>query len=214
MRPNAARCERAMPGNAFHAAQRTLLRRCPPPSPLVQSDAQVTERVESLSADDSRWKIGRSREVVLTRRDRPARSRRPHSSGPRQTVLWTIDSEEFGGAGNAVKESRLEIPLLFGYDVIHGYKNVFPCRSDGVQSGDRRLDGERPAMAGHMNASVSGINWTLVPWSTSGARLPWGALVEGDALPLWVVHSHPCPTADSVRQPTLPLRRILYSLST
>jgi len=43
------------------------------------------------------------------------------------SVLWTIDSARIRKMQEiAVKESRLGIPLLFGYDVIHGYRNTFP----------------------------------------------------------------------------------------
>jgi beta-glucosidase len=95
------------------------------------------------------------------------------------TVLWTIDSARIRKVQEtAVKESRLEIPLLFGYDVIHGYKNVFPVPLAMASSWDPAMVESAQAMAAH-EASVSGINWTFGPMVDIARDARWGRIVEG-----------------------------------
>jgi beta-glucosidase len=152
-----------------------------PPSASSQSDAQVTERVESLlrqmTLDE---KIGQITQVgpdpVGPNGPQPEDLIRQGRAG---TVLWTIDSARIRKVQEtAVKESRLEIPLLFGYDVIHGYKNVFPVPLAMASSWDPAMVESAQAMAAH-EASVSGINWTFGPMVDIARDARWGRIVEG-----------------------------------
>ena len=78
----------------------------------------------------------------------------------------------------AVNESRLKIPLLFGFDVIHGYKNVFPIPIAMASSWDPALVERSQAIAAR-EASVSGINWTFGPMVDIARDARWGRIVEG-----------------------------------
>src|SRR5688572_30330669 len=60
----------------------------------------------------------------------------------------------------AVKETRLGIPLLFGYDVIHGYKTIFPIPLGETASWDLSLM-EKTAQIAAAEASAEGIHWTF-----------------------------------------------------
>ena len=78
----------------------------------------------------------------------------------------------------AVRESRLGIPLLFGFDVIHGYKTVFPVPLGMAASWDTAMVEQAQSIAAH-EASVSGINWTFGPMVDIARDPRWGRIVEG-----------------------------------
>ena len=78
--------------------------------------------------------------------------------------VWSQDRAE--AQRIAVKESRLGIPLLFGRDVIHGYRTVFPIPLGQAASWDPELIGKAAALAAR-EASAEGIHWTFAPCSTS-----------------------------------------------
>jgi beta-glucosidase len=78
----------------------------------------------------------------------------------------------------AVMESRLGIPLLFGYDVIHGHKTVFPIPL-GL-SCTWNLDSiERSARIAATEASADGVNWTFSPMVDIARDPRWGRIAEG-----------------------------------
>ena len=62
----------------------------------------------------------------------------------------------------AVEETRLGIPLLFGYDVIHGFKTIFPINL-GIASSWDLNDVEEVARISAEEASASGVHWTFAP---------------------------------------------------
>ena len=72
------------------------------------------------------------------------------------TVKATIELQKI-----AVEETRLGIPLLFGYDVIHGHKTIFPISLGEAASWDLKLI-ERSARVAAEEASASGFHWTLL----------------------------------------------------
>ena len=78
----------------------------------------------------------------------------------------------------AVERSRLKIPLLFGYDVIHGLKTIFPVPIGLAASWDPTLVEQVQAVAAS-EARAVGIDWTFAP-NVDIARDPrWGRIVEG-----------------------------------
>lgn len=78
----------------------------------------------------------------------------------------------------AVEESRLGIPLLFGMDVIHGYKTIFPIPLGLSCSWDMELI-ERSARIAAIEASADGINWTFSPMVDIARDPRWGRIAEG-----------------------------------
>lgn len=78
----------------------------------------------------------------------------------------------------AVEESRLGIPILFGYDVIHGYKTIFPI-SLGESSSWDLVAIEKSARISAIEAAASGLNWTFAPMVDISVEPRWGRVSEG-----------------------------------
>ena len=78
----------------------------------------------------------------------------------------------------AVEETRLGIPLIFGYDVIHGYKTMFPVPLGEAASWDPGLM-ERSARIAAIEASASGLHWTFAPMVDIARDARWGRVMEG-----------------------------------
>lgn len=78
----------------------------------------------------------------------------------------------------AVRRSRLKIPLLFAADVIHGLRTVFPVPLAEAASFDPDL-ARRTARAAAVEASASGIDWTFAPMVDIARDARWGRGVEG-----------------------------------
>jgi len=78
----------------------------------------------------------------------------------------------------AVEESRLHIPLLFGYDVIHGHKTIFPISLGESTSWDLAAI-EKSARVSATEAAASGINWTFAPMCDISVEPRWGRVSEG-----------------------------------
>lgn len=78
----------------------------------------------------------------------------------------------------AVEESRLGIPLLFGYDVIHGHKTIFPISLGESASWDMAAI-EKSARISAIEAAASGINWTFAPMVDISVDPRWGRVSEG-----------------------------------
>ena len=75
-------------------------------------------------------------------------------------------------------QSRLKIPLLFGQDVIHGYKTTFPLPLAEAASWDLQAI-ELAARVAAIEASASGIHWTFAPMVDIGRDPRWGRVMEG-----------------------------------
>ena len=78
----------------------------------------------------------------------------------------------------AVEESRLGIPLLFGFDVIHGYKTQSPIPLAESASWDIKAI-ERSARLAAKEASAAGLNWTFAPMVDISRDSRWGRVMEG-----------------------------------
>lgn len=78
----------------------------------------------------------------------------------------------------AMRESRLGIPLLFGRDVIHGYKTIFPIPLGQAASWDPELV-EQAARQAAREAAAEGIGWTFAPMIDIARDPRWGRVAEG-----------------------------------
>src|SRR5882762_4941730 len=78
----------------------------------------------------------------------------------------------------AVEQSRLHIPLLFGLDVIHGFRTEFPIPLGLASSWDPWLV-EQAARVAAREASASGIRWTFSPMVDIARDARWGRMAEG-----------------------------------
>nr|WP_315167119.1 beta-glucosidase BglX [uncultured Flavobacterium sp.] len=75
-------------------------------------------------------------------------------------------------------QSRLKIPLLFGQDVVHGYKTTFPLPLAEAASWDLEAM-ELSARIAAVEASASGIHWTFAPMVDISRDPRWGRVMEG-----------------------------------
>lgn len=85
---------------------------------------------------------------------------------------------------DAAMQSRLKIPLLFGLDVIHGMKTIFPIPLAEACSFDLELM-EKTARAAASEASAHGIHWTFAPMVDIGRDARWGRVAEGAGEDTW-----------------------------
>lgn len=88
--------------------------------------------------------------------------------GVRRTRVWQ----------EVAMRSRLKIPLIFGQDVIHGYKTTFPIPLAEACSWDMDII-ERSARVAATEASASGIHWTFAPMVDIARDPRWGRVMEG-----------------------------------
>jgi beta-glucosidase len=85
----------------------------------------------------------------------------------------------------AMEESRVPIPLLFGRDVIHGYRTIFPIPLGLAASFDPELV-EDVAAAAAREASEAGIDWTFAPMVDVTREPRWGRVAEGFGEDPWL----------------------------
>jgi beta-glucosidase len=85
----------------------------------------------------------------------------------------------------AMQESRLGIPLLFGYDVIHGYKTIFPVPLALASTWNLEAI-QQSARIAATEASADGLNWTFSPMVDIARDPRWGRIVEGAGEDPWL----------------------------
>lgn len=78
----------------------------------------------------------------------------------------------------AVDNTRLKIPLMFGYDVIHGHRTIFPISLGEAASWDMAAI-EKSARVSAQEASAEGIHWTFSPMVDIARDPRWGRISEG-----------------------------------
>ena len=101
------------------------------------------------------------------------------TAGKVGSILWLIDVKEINRLQHlAVEKSRLHIPIIFGYDVIHGYRTVFPVPLAMASSWDPSVEESAQHIAGQ-DARAAGIQWTFTPMVDIARDARWGRIVEG-----------------------------------
>ena len=78
----------------------------------------------------------------------------------------------------AIEGTRLKIPLMFGYDVIHGHRTIFPISLGEAASWDLAAI-EKAARVSAQEASAEGIHWTFSPMVDIARDARWGRISEG-----------------------------------
>ncbi|HEY0702774.1 MAG TPA: beta-glucosidase BglX [Candidatus Acidoferrales bacterium] len=95
------------------------------------------------------------------------------------SILWLIDVKEINRLQHvAVDKSRLHIPLLFGFDVIHGYRTTFPVPLAMASSWDPSVEEQAQHVAAE-DSRAAGIDWTFAPMLDIARDARWGRIVEG-----------------------------------
>lgn len=78
----------------------------------------------------------------------------------------------------AMEESRLGIPIIFGYDVIHGFKTIFPIPLGETASFDRAAI-QKGARIAAIESAANGLHWTFAPMVDISRDPRWGRIMEG-----------------------------------
>lgn len=100
-------------------------------------------------------------------------------SGAVGSFLFTTDPERINQLQHiAVTESRLHIPLLFGYDVIHGFNTIAPIPLAMASSWDPALVTRTQAVAAK-ETRAAGVHWAFAPMVDIARDARWGRMMEG-----------------------------------
>ncbi|MGB6868124.1 MAG: beta-glucosidase BglX [Acidobacteriaceae bacterium] len=101
------------------------------------------------------------------------------TAGKVGSILWLTDVNRINQLQHlAVEKSRLHIPILFAFDVIHGYRTVFPVPLAMASSWDPSVEEQAQHWAAE-DARAAGIDWTFTPMVDIARDARWGRIVEG-----------------------------------
>ncbi|HET6206833.1 MAG TPA: beta-glucosidase BglX [Terracidiphilus sp.] len=159
-----------------------LLIAVPAPAQSALISPENVRRAEALlkqmSLDEKVGQLNQSAGVVMPMLG----SQKPDdliTQGKVGSILWLIDVKEINRLQHmAVEKSRLHIPILFGFDVIHGYRTVFPVPLAMASSWDPGVEEAAQRYAG-ADARAAGIQWTFTPMVDIARDARWGRIVEG-----------------------------------
>jgi beta-glucosidase len=148
------------------------------------SNAALDERVESIlhsmTLDE---KVGQLVQYSAGQPTGPGTGRNDYNEmiarGEIGALLNVVDPHEINEYQRiAMEKSRLHIPLLFGLDVIHGFKTEFPIPLGLASTWDPALV-EKVSRVAAMEASADGIRWTFSPMVDIARDARWGRIAEG-----------------------------------
>jgi beta-glucosidase len=95
------------------------------------------------------------------------------------SILWQMNVKEINRLQHvAVEKSRLHIPILFGFDVIHGYRTVFPVPLAMASSWDPSVEEQAQRFASQ-DARAAGLQLMFTPMVDIARDARWGRIVEG-----------------------------------
>src|SRR5215469_7387700 len=95
------------------------------------------------------------------------------------SILWQMNVKEINRLQHiAVDKSRLHIPILFGFDVIHGYRTVFPVPLAMASSWDPSVEEQAQHFASQ-DARAAGLQLMFTPMVDIARDARWGRIVEG-----------------------------------
>ncbi len=123
-------------------------------------------------------KIGQMSQVALNTPDKQFRDEWI-LKGQVGSFLFITDPKEIDRLQHlAVEKGRLHIPLIFGFDVIHGFRTIYPVPLALAASWDPAGAEKAQRMAAREASSV-GINWTFAPMVDIARDPRWGRIMEG-----------------------------------
>lgn len=143
------------------------------------SDAAEDRFVDGLLAKMTlEEKIGQMSQIALNSPEGPKRDERI-VKGQVGSLLFVRDPKEIDRLQHlAMEKSRLHIPLIIGFDVIHGYRTIYPVPIAMAASWDPAVAEKAQSMAAR-EASAVGIRWTFAPMLDIARDPRWGRMMEG-----------------------------------
>ena len=152
----------------------------------TMSDAEIDARIDTLLAKMTlAEKVGQmnqyngSWDVTGPASGNDSIKRTYLAQGLVGSMLNVVSAEATRAAQRiAVEESRLGIPLIFGYDVIHGFQTMFPVPLGESASWDLEAI-ETSARFAAQEAAAAGLHWTFAPMIDVSRDARWGRVMEG-----------------------------------
>ena len=143
------------------------------------SDAEAARFVDGLLAKMTlEEKVGQMSQIALNTPDKNLRDERI-LKGEVGSFLFITDAKEINRLQHlAMEKSRLHIPLIFGFDVIHGFRTIYPVPLALAASWDPAEVEKVQSMAAREASSV-GVNWTFAPMVDIARDARWGRIMEG-----------------------------------
>lgn len=140
------------------------------------SDAEIEQRVNALLQQMTlEEKAGQLNQLP----DKSPQTMELITQGKVGSLLGVLGVKETNEAQHAaVEDSRLKIPLILGYDVIHGYRTIFPVPLASASSFDPEMI-EKSERVAAKEATASGVKWTFAPMVDIARDPRWGRIVEG-----------------------------------
>lgn len=144
----------------------------------VTRDDRIEKLLEQMTFEE---KTGQLTQLVRYNHSKPIMSDNGQNTFPPETgsVIGFYGADATRQLQRKVIEgSRLHIPLLFSYDVVHGFRTIFPVPLAEAASWDPDL-AQRTARAAALEATASGLHWTFAPMIDIARDPRWGRVVEG-----------------------------------
>ncbi|MCU1221915.1 MAG: Beta-glucosidase [Edaphobacter sp.] len=139
------------------------------------ADRFVNDLLQKMTLEE---KIGQMSQVALNQKEDVPRDELI-LKGQVGSFLFITDAKEINRLQHlAVEKGRLHIPLIFGFDVIHGFRTIYPVPLALAASWDPAQAEEAQKMAAK-EASAVGINWTFAPMVDIARDPRWGRIMEG-----------------------------------
>ncbi|MCI0707472.1 MAG: glycoside hydrolase family 3 C-terminal domain-containing protein [Ignavibacteriae bacterium] len=133
----------------------------------------LEEKIGQLNQMDARWDPEQRRNVITPEQGELLKK---GLIGSYLNIIGAEVTKDFQRV--AVEESRLGIPLIFGYDVIHGYRTIFPIPL-GTASSWNPIAIESAARIAATEATTAGLHWTFAPMVDIARDPRWGRVAEG-----------------------------------
>jgi beta-glucosidase len=138
----------------------------------TQLDARVNNLIAKMTLDE---KVGQLNQVNVDKTN----LEQAIAAGKVGSVLNAVGAAQTNKLQRlAIERSRLHIPLLYGYDVIHGYRTIFPIPLGLASTWDPGAV-ETMARISAREASAAGVRWTFSPMVDIARDPRWGRIAEG-----------------------------------
>ncbi len=143
-----------------------------PQSQAAAIDARVQELLSKMTLEE---KIGQLNQFNVERDGLEG----VIAAGQAGSILNATGAERSNRLQHiAVEKSRLHIPILIGFDVIHGYRTIFPIPLGIASTWDPQL-AEQEAQVAAREARAAGVRWTFAPMLDIARDPRWGRISEG-----------------------------------
>lgn len=141
----------------------------------VEATRFVNDLLQKMTLEE---KLGQMSQIPLNQKESVSPDERI-LKGQVGSFLFITDAKEINRLQHlAVERGRLHIPLIFGFDVVHGFRTIFPVPLALAASWDPAQAEEAQRMAAREASSV-GINWTFAPMVDIARDPRWGRIMEG-----------------------------------